>query len=152
MWRWTFGNRTYTDSTRLSPTQYRDLIAELSAGRHAAPESNRRANARKHCEDIVALLLDVEHPGGANSMFITRPSNISRGGVGFFHGNFLYARTKVLARLIFRDGEVVEKKGKIARCRHVKAHVHEIGIAFDEEFSFEPYGEQPANQQQTATT
>lgn len=139
MSHWTHGKNTYVDSVRLTRTQFTEIFEDLELARREAPDSNRREGDRKHVSAIAGVLLEVEHPGGAAARFIVRPRNISRTGMGFIHGGYLYKGSKVTITLVMLDREMIVLRGTVMRCRHVKARIHEIGMRFAEPLSVDPF-------------
>lgn len=133
------GNKTYIDSVRLSRDKYLEMLDTLDNSRSSPPDSNRRNNQRRACQQVAGLLLELEHPTGARFHFIVRPRDISRTGMGFLHGGYVHKGTKAAVSLVMLDREVISRVGAVVRCRHVQGLIHEVGVKFDEPFETEPF-------------
>lgn len=143
MSHWTHGKNTYIDSVRLTRAQFDEILDESQRSRCQAPSSNRRQKSRQNLTAVAGVLLEIEHPGGAVSRFIVRPRDISQTGMGFMHGGFLYKGSKVTITIVMMDREMIVLRGQVARCRHLKARIHEIGMSFAEPLDFDPFGSAP---------
>ncbi|MCX5662534.1 MAG: PilZ domain-containing protein [Planctomycetota bacterium] len=139
MSHWTHGKNTYVDSVRLSRTQFAEILEDLERSRSQAPDGNRRKGDRQACSAVAGVLLEIEHPGGVMARFIVRPRDISRTGVGFVHGGFVYKGSKVIVTLVMLDREMIVLRGTVVRCRHLKARIHEIGMRFNEPLKADPF-------------
>lgn len=60
--------------------------------------------------------------------------NISRGGISFLVGSFVYAGSKCTMRLIGEYNNTQTVAGRVARCRYIEGSgsVYEIGVCFDQ--------------------
>jgi hypothetical protein len=137
--------RRYVDTLAITREQWLALLDEIDASRREAPAcANRRRMNRAPCREVLAVFLDLEHPSGAKSTFLVRPRDISKTGLGFIHGAYIHPTSKAELMLVLPDRELLRKRGSVARCRHIRGKVHEVGVAFDEPFTFEPFGAPPA--------
>jgi hypothetical protein len=142
--RWTIPAHRYLDTLAISREQWLALLDEMDLSRREAPAAaNRRRMRRSPCREVLAVFLNLEHPSGAKSSFLVRPRDISRTGLGFLHGAYIHPTSKVELILVTPEREVIRKRGEVARCRHVRGKVHEVGLVFDEAFAFEPFGAAP---------
>jgi len=58
--------------------------------------------------------------------------DISDGGIGFVHGSFLHPGTACLITLVTEARRGLRTTGKVVNCEHLSAHVHRVGVKFDE--------------------
>lgn len=125
------------DSLRLRAEQKREILNSLDRCAAAgSPEAQKRDQTRfaYRVDDVSIKIfvteLDVRH-------FVVCARNISRGGLAFLHGSFLYEGTRCEACLIRLSGNALLVTGKVVRCRHVTGRVHEVGMAFSEKIELE---------------
>jgi hypothetical protein len=78
-----------------------------------------------------SVLIEVMHPGGSRVRYLVRPRNLSRSGLGFLHGNFIYTGTRCVVMLLTRRGVSTPCTARVVRCRHIQGKVHGLGIKFD---------------------
>jgi CheY-like chemotaxis protein len=125
------GPVNYVDSLRMSPAEQKEILSRLSQHEHSIAK-NRRKKERLHYTNPAGLIVQMRHPGGSASNFLVRARNLSTTGIGFLHGSFVYTGTPCMLALRAANGKVVGVEGLVARCQHVKGHVHDIGVSFSE--------------------
>jgi hypothetical protein len=76
------------------------------------------------------LEVSVMHPAGNQVDFLVRPHNLSRSGIAFLHGQFLYPGTPVQLKLRSTTGWTYEMTGEVVYCRVARGMVHEVGLRF----------------------
>ena len=99
---------------------------DVSANRRLHPRSPYRVRAAV----VYAKQIDP------NVAFVVPTRNISQGGIAFLHRHMMYVGQECTIQLAAMDGGWITVEGVIARCRHVKAMVHEIAVKFDEPLDF----------------
>ncbi|MEM7626988.1 MAG: PilZ domain-containing protein [Planctomycetota bacterium] len=121
-------------SLQMSEYKWNMLIATLEAGK--GPEvpatRDRRDLDTVRYPFVRKMALRVQHPGGTATSHLVRSRNLSRGGVGFLHGQFLYPNTVCYVVIPTRWGENVILPGRVSWCRHVSGQTHEVGMRFDQ--------------------
>lgn len=122
----------YTNCLRLSVRDEAEILAALDRGSASAAGRDRRRQTRVPYERRAGLIVQMHHPGGSIENYLVRVRNLSTGGVGFLHGSFVYTGTYCVMTLLTINNRAVRVEGKVVRCRHVRKHVHEIGVRFDE--------------------
>lgn len=79
--------------------------------------------------------LRVEFADNADSFIehTARPRNISRGGISFLVGNFVYPRVRCRVRLVSEYNHLQIVYGAVTRCQYVEGSgtVYEVGVKFD---------------------
>ena len=125
---------------RMTNRERRNLMEGIEAA--ALPDSpaqNKRGDPRLRLEvENVVVELDPAE-GGSGVRLSVVPRNLSRGGLAFVHGRFLYPNTRVAIVLPDRQGETHRLEGKVVRCRHVSGMVHEVSVMFREEIEVERF-------------
>lgn len=96
-----------------------------SGGSHAKREFTRW----KYRLDRVVIR--VTHPGGSVVDVPVICRNLSNGGIGVLHNNYLHSGSNVLV-LLEKKGKIQEVPGIVRRCNHREGLVHDIGIQFRE--------------------
>ncbi|MEX0886845.1 MAG: response regulator [Phycisphaeraceae bacterium] len=130
----------FIDPLRLAPEAERKLMADLwdQAGGYEGRE--RRQDERHPCDHRVELIVQMQHPGGTTPVrYLVRPRDVSTTGIGFLHGGFVYEGTRCRTILIMPDGAPLLRDGQAVRCRHVRGHVHEVGLLFDNTIDPAPF-------------
>lgn len=121
----------FQDGVRLSPNQRGMILRKLDEA--AAPGGGgRKRTSPRLTYEVHDIGIVVEHPGGGEGRFLVSTRNLSSGGISFLHGSFLHTGAEVRISLPRLDGQKIMVLGKIATCRLVGGHVHEIGVAFHE--------------------
>ncbi|MEM9082589.1 MAG: PilZ domain-containing protein, partial [Planctomycetota bacterium] len=80
----------------------------------------------------MRVILEI-HGLTSPSRFQAIPFDLSRGGIGLFHGRFEYPNTPCSVELRTEDGEGVKVEGVIRRCEMIRGRVHELGVQFKED-------------------
>jgi len=85
---------------------------------------------RVQCEEGGTATVAIANPGGNRVSYTVIPRNLSRWGMGFLHGRFVYQDSECAVSLKTLDGEVVTAQGKVVRCLHLGSTIHEVGVLF----------------------
>jgi DNA-binding response OmpR family regulator len=108
----------------------RKLIEELKA-----QKSNNQAagpgRAMRVKYGASSMTVSIANPGGNMADYVVIPRNLSRYGVAFFHGRFIYTDSKCKIILPTLDGETITMEGKIVRCIHLTGMIHEVAAVFN---------------------
>jgi hypothetical protein len=126
------------DSLRLQDKDVGVLLSYLDAQKQSKDKGTRKFE-RFTYRSGAAIVLTIEQFDSSQRSYLVRPRNLSEGGLGFIHGTFVYPGSKAVVSLFNREGEQVSIPGKIVRCRHVRAHIHELGMKFDEPVDLTKY-------------
>ena len=119
-------------SLQLSEDEWFNLISDVEAskGPAIAPTADRRNLDMVRYPYVRSIGLRVSHRESSATMHVVRARNLSSGGIGFFHGCFLYPDTLCHIAVQTVDGQRVAMAGKVSWCRHVRGRSHEIGLRF----------------------
>lgn len=124
------GKSEYVDSLRLTSREHAEILKELDGRQAKGLEAERRGEQRLRFAEQALLFVQLRHPGGTVGSYLVRTRNLSRTGIGFLHGGFVYSGTPCTVALRTVDKAMVEIDGRIVRCAHVRGHVHEVGVRF----------------------
>jgi hypothetical protein len=121
------------DTLRLSAKDWDQVQALLETARDNGGfgHCDQRREPRFPYRLDSSVLVEVMHPGGSRVRYLVRPRNLSRSGLGFLHGNFIYTGTRCVVMLMTHDGAAVPCTARVVRCRHIQGKVHGVGIKFD---------------------
>lgn len=119
------------DTLRLTERQQRALLAYLDAQCNADLELDDQRVEQRFDFSGQSVVIRIGQPGGTSATYIVRPRNLSRTGMGFLHGSFCYPGSVCEVAIPTCDSDRAALSGKIVRCRHVRANVHEVGMQFD---------------------
>ncbi|MBC7833490.1 MAG: PilZ domain-containing protein [Phycisphaerales bacterium] len=100
---------------------------------------NRRKFPRFPYQIPTGMQVEFVRAGESQNKFVVWPRNVSRFGVGFIHGTFVYNDTTARIDLRTLDHQPVRVEGKVVQCRHIRGRVHEIGIEFEEPILVEQF-------------
>ena len=92
--------------------------------------AERRALRVQYTEAKAVLTLHNES-GGSTRLAVV-PRNLSRRGMAFVHGRFIYVDSRCEVMLKTLAGEWHTLQGVIRNCRHVSGIVHEVAVVFDD--------------------
>lgn len=119
------------ETIRVSSSDRRRVLNDIETAAKKATVNDERRDLRVNL-DLGGIVIEVTHANGAMNRFIVIPRNVSRRGVAFLHGQFIYPESRTDVTLPTLDGRRLEVSGRIARCRHVSGLMHEVSVVFDE--------------------
>lgn len=116
---------------RLSARDQRKLVDGINAKANPGKVDNERRNVRIdfHCEGVIAT---ITQPNGMSVRHAVVTRNLSRWGIAFVHGQFVYPDSICEMTVPTLNKEMYAVRGKVVRCRHVEGIVHEVSVIFDE--------------------
>lgn len=127
------------DQLRLSKAEFKALMEQLNQTDGSVPKVMlRRKHKRYALPTGWTATVELHQPGGSPVKFPGVLRDISRGGSSMLYIGYVHAGASV--KFCFRgpdDGLNLRAEGKVVRCRHVKAHIHEIGIRFNADLPLE---------------
>jgi CheY-like chemotaxis protein len=125
-------NAACMDTLRLSDEEQRRIIESLDRQSAGLPADERRAQPRINYQRQAGMVVEMQHPGGSMETYLVRARNLSRNGIAFLHGGFVYQGTPCSLMLMTKGGNLKKIEGQVRRCQHVRKHIHDIGVRFDE--------------------
>lgn len=137
-------NPAINDTIRLTQHELTQLLADLNRGGHKP--SSKRKTKRWAMPQGKAICTLVD-PSKREQHHIVVVRNLSSGGAAFLLGSFVYTGTRCTLLLRGSGGKGRAVSGRVARCQHIRGHLHDIGVKFDEAVSpkeFIDFGDQNA--------
>ncbi len=119
------------ETLRLSAADKQKLIdyVEHQAKRPAGNDERRGLRVNYFGRKVLVTITSKE---GQKTCCTVVPRNLSRKGLAFVHGRFIYPDSRCEATIPMLNGKWCVLKGVIRRCRHVQGIVHEVSVVFDE--------------------
>lgn len=121
------------DTVRLDAAAQKRLMDDLDragAAASAGLPAERRGIRVRYRPGVVPI--EVSQPSGHVQQFAVLPRNLSVWGMGFVHGRFVYATSRIKAILPRLDGAMPALAGAVVNCRHLMGLLHEVAVRFDE--------------------
>ncbi len=119
------------ESLRMSDRDKRRLVDDVERSRQATVHHDRRTSLRVPFPASAAVLR-ITHPNGTVVRHAIVPRNLSRRGIGFFLGRFLYPDSVCTVELRALDGERVSIAGVVRHCALERGIVHLVRVVFDQ--------------------
>lgn len=119
------------ETIRMEERERRRLIEEYSknraskGGKYSGPPRDIRVAYNSPC-----VTASIVNPGGNSVSYSVIPRNLSRMGIGFLHGRFVYPGSRCSVTLQTLDGESMSIDSVIVRCDHLGGTIHEVGAVF----------------------
>jgi hypothetical protein len=113
----------------LDPEQLQQLYA--ACGRHGNSEEVQRREHARWPYQVTSISAEFRQPGGGATLVCLAARDLSEVGIGLWHRSFVYPRSACRIWLPTLTGSVAELPGYVARCEHIRAAIHEIGVRFD---------------------
>ncbi|MCC5828623.1 MAG: hypothetical protein JJU36_04170, partial [Phycisphaeraceae bacterium] len=138
-------NHKCQDLLRLSDREQHEILRRLDSQAGVASSTSRREDPRYPFRPAGGLMVGIEHPGRSQLRCLVRPRSLSRSGIGFLHGSFVYPGSPCFVILKSRanggsaanGAEVV--RGTVRHCRLIGGRIHEVGVKFDRPINLEDF-------------
>ena len=124
-----FDNNTIK-TIRYTEREQRKIIDDLR-NRNSKTDYKGTRRAVRVLYNVPAMTVSISNPGGNVVNYSVIPRNLSRRGIAFLHGRFIYPESKCNINLPTLDGESMTVTGKIIRCQYLSDTVHEVAALFD---------------------
>lgn len=115
------------DTIRLSPRDRRKVVQEINRQRSAEHHGRRDLRVEYNIDEAI---VQVDQPNGNRVRLAVLPRNLSRRGMAYLVGRFIYPRSSCLIHLNTLDGERCSVEGTVLRCEHVGGILHEVAVLF----------------------
>lgn len=125
------------ETIRLSDDQKQRLVKQVNDHYHKpVPKERRETRVPYFVRGAVIVIL---HPNGTLTRHAVLPRNLSRGGISFMIGRFIYpdCEAHVILPLLAGGGATIP--GRTLRCNHFSGMIHESAIVFNEQIDLEHY-------------
>jgi len=116
-------------SARLDPKRVQPVLERLAARQRDASDNARRSQ-RFDYHQATNIVVTIFHPQNQQVRYAVVARNLSETGLAFLHGGYMHIGTQCVAALETASHQWVRVVGDVARCRHVEANIHEIGLHF----------------------
>lgn len=118
---------------RQSAETIRDCLDQLDAQGSSRPDAGARAADRFRYR-MRALIVELRRPDGSWEPHAVPTRNLSRRGIAFLTGQFVYPGCECKVHLVSVHNQRVAVAGKVARCRYIQGSgaLHEVGVRFDQ--------------------
>lgn len=127
------------ETLRFSDRDREELLESVETASVKPVQDDRRRLRVQYTQAKAVLSLFSET--GAATKFVVMPRNLSRLGVAFVHGRFMFPDTRCEVMIQKLDQKWEAVAGVIKSCRHVQGMVHEIAVVFDEAIDLPAYVE-----------
>lgn len=117
------------ETLRMDDREKRRVVEEMSLKRKQKQYQGPPRDIRVEYK-TTSVTVSIVNPGGNVVHYSVLPRNLSRNGVGFLHGRFVYPNSKCSITLETLDGETMTCEGEVVRCNHISGTIHEIGVRF----------------------
>jgi hypothetical protein len=113
----------------LTQNQLNSLLDELDHASAGVPPDQRRS-PRTSFRSVNVHVRLLDSMGRPEVSFRVPTRNISLHGLAFLHHHMLPIDQLLHIEIPFKKGYVVQLLARVARCRHVRGMIHEIGVEF----------------------
>ncbi|NOX60006.1 MAG: hypothetical protein GXP29_14265 [Planctomycetes bacterium] len=127
----TSGNK-YVDPLRASNEDVAAAMNDLLQQQENS-DLGEEEDPRYQFDSKITLQVELRQPGGSTSRLLVRPQYMSKKGMGFLNGGFVYPGSTCRMQLDTLDGEKLRVNGTVRHCQCVRGKVHCVGVQFDSE-------------------
>jgi len=117
------------DTLRLDERDKHRILDELAVSHSNMQDQGRPRDLRVPYKN-TRVTVTIANPGGNVVTYCILPRNLSRQGIGFLHGRFVYPNSPCSITLRTLDNETITCEGEIVRCRHISGTIHDVGVRF----------------------
>ncbi len=115
-------------------------LAHALASEEASQHANKRSSARLGLPAGYTIIGVFSNPGGQSPPIVLSVRDISNGGMGIMHANFVHVGSGCSFALVGPNRKLILRiNGEVVRCTHYRGNVHDIGIKFTEPVKLELY-------------
>lgn len=134
------------ETIRLSSRDKQKLVDYIEQSSKKTVENDRRAlrvdfHGRK-------VLVTITNNHGQKVGHTVLPRNLSRRGLAFVHGRFVYPDSRCHVTIPMQNGKWTAVEGVIRSCRHIQGIIHEVSVVFDEALNLNDFVRLTASQQE----
>ena len=137
---------SHIETIRLSPRDKQKLVDYIEQSGKKTVDNERRAlrvdfHGRK-------VLVTITNSHGQKVGHSVLPRNLSRRGLAFVHGRFVYPDSRCHVTLPMQNGKWTAVEGVVRGCRHIQGIIHEVSVVFDEALNLNEFVRLTASQQE----
>ena len=115
------------ETIRLDDRERRKVIEAIKKPKAQQSGSSRGVRVAYNSSCVT---VSIANPGGNNVNYSVIPRNLSRRGIAFLHGRFVYPDSRCSIVLQTLDDENMTMEGTIVRCDHLAGTIHEVAAVF----------------------
>jgi len=124
---------TRMDTLRLNDAQARAVTRRLDQASRSFRGREQRAHPRKTVDNASRLIARIRPQRDSTALeYVVRCRNISRGGASLLHGSYVHPQTPCDLLIEQQDAPLRTMSARVATCRHIERHVHELGVQFNQ--------------------
>ncbi|MEM8737687.1 MAG: response regulator [Planctomycetota bacterium] len=139
-------NSAPIETIRLSARDKQKLVDYIEQSSKKSVDNDRR-NLRVDFQGRK-VLVNITNSHGQKVSHTVLPRNLSRRGLAFVHGRFVYPDSRCHITLPMQNGKWTALEGVIRSCRHIQGVVHEVSVVFDESLNLNDFVRLTASQQE----
>jgi CheY-like chemotaxis protein len=126
------------ETLRLSSRDKRRLVQQINQNSRTVPSQMERRSLRVEF-NVGHVVVSITHPNRQNTAYSVAPRNLSRRGIAFIHGQFIYVNSPCMVMMPMLDGRWANIAGKVVGCRHLSGLLHEISVAFKQDIELSQF-------------
>ena len=128
------------ESVRIAEILDRLDAQAVGGGTNATPAGERRKPYRR-----AKPLATVDHPAGGTARLVAHSRLLWSEGMVLLTAGFIYPGSIFVGSLVSTDGEAMGVRGRVADCRHVEGHYHELEVKFSSRIDVSMFVEAPSD-------
>ena len=134
------GEVTVVDALRLSDAEWYACVSEMDRkSSQSKVEKERRRDERLPYRNSTYVIIVLHNFDGRQQHFRVRTYDLSKTGVSFLHGAYIYEQTHVELWMQHRVTGTTRIHATIRSCVHVKRMIHRVSAEFDEPIDLDDY-------------
>lgn len=114
----------------LTEAQLASLLDEMDKACRDTIVNQKRRSVRKPFRSVNVRVSLLDKSVKQEVTFKVPTRNISLHGLAFLHHHMLQVDQMLRIQIPFKQGYTVELLARVARCRHIRGMIHEIGVEF----------------------
>ena len=134
------------ETIRLSARDKQKLVDYIEqSGKKVVNNARRALRVDFHGRKVLVTITNSHGQRVSHSVL---PRNLSRRGLAFVHGRFVYPDSRCHVTLPMQNGKWYAVEGEVRNCRHIQGIIHEIAVVFDEALNLNDFVRLTASQQE----
>ena len=135
-----YGDGELVDALRISDAEWYACVQEMDLRAMQQKGINEsRLETRQPYRNIAKIILSIRSYDGRLQQFKVRAYDLSRTGLGFLHGAYVYEGSQVELLMQHHVNGMIRIPASIVSCVHVKKRIHQVGAKFDEPIELDDF-------------
>lgn len=127
-----YGEGELIDALRISDAEWYACVRQMDLRAMQQNGANEKRNEeRQPYRNIARIILSIRCYDGRLQQFKVRAYDLSRTGLGFLHGAYVYEGSEAELLMQHHVNGMVRIPATIVSCVHVKKRIHQVGAKFD---------------------